>query len=126
MLDDCFRIEVGRFYFSFGLESTFVFVTLRGTGFIMTLEFLRKGKVDCGWNITEDFGPAGINLEAFTIYGALVEFAFYLSLCSKFFRALYFLIFSFFIYSYILFFLAYYSALFCLSLLFLALCDTKE
>lgn len=81
MFEDCLRIEAGRFYLSLGLGSRFMLDTLlRGTGFIITLEFLRTGKLDCGWNITKALGPAGISFEAFTIYGAFVEFAFYLNL----------------------------------------------
>lgn len=80
MFEDCLRIDAGRFSTKLGLDSRyFPFVVLTGTGLIITLEFFLTGIVDY-LKIIDVLGPVGISFEALTIYGGLVDLAFYLSL----------------------------------------------
>jgi hypothetical protein len=64
-----------------------------GTGLNITFEFFLTAIIYLEVNTVDVLGPVGISFEALTIYGGLTELAFYLNLWSKFFNALYFLIF---------------------------------
>ena len=127
MFEDCFKIDAGRFSTKLGLDSLILPCTeFTGIGFIITFEFFLTGTTVSCLKTIEVRGPVGISFEAFTIYGGFVEFAFYLNLCNKFFKALYFLTFSFMLSISSFFFLASSSAFFFFSFPLRAFCETNE